>query len=57
MALRPAAVRDEPLITPVPRPHPTQINDPIQKTIRRLVIHTTMDTEVISSSEERSVEQ
>jgi hypothetical protein len=28
MALRPAAVRDEPLITPVPRQHPTQTNTP-----------------------------
>ena len=28
MALRPAAVRDEPLITPVPRQHPTQTNNP-----------------------------
>jgi hypothetical protein len=26
MALRPAAVRDEPLITPVPKQHPTQTN-------------------------------
>jgi hypothetical protein len=28
MALRPAAVRDEPLINPVPRQHPTQTNNP-----------------------------
>jgi hypothetical protein len=28
MALRPAAVRDEPLITPVPKQHPTQTNNP-----------------------------
>jgi hypothetical protein len=26
--LRPAAVRDEPLITPVPKQHPTQTNNP-----------------------------
>jgi hypothetical protein len=28
MALRPAAVRDEPLITPVPKQHPTHTNNP-----------------------------
>jgi hypothetical protein len=28
MALRPAAVRDEHLITPVPKQHPTQTNNP-----------------------------
>ena len=28
MALRPAAVRDEPLITPVPKHHPAQTNSP-----------------------------
>jgi hypothetical protein len=28
LALRPAAVRDEPLITPVPKQHPTQTNNP-----------------------------
>ena len=31
MALRPAAVRDEPLITPVPKPHPTETNNPNSK--------------------------
>jgi hypothetical protein len=31
MALRPAAVRDEPLITPVPKQHPTQTNNPKSK--------------------------
>jgi hypothetical protein len=31
MALRPAALRDEPLFTPVPKPHPTQTNDPNSK--------------------------
>jgi hypothetical protein len=31
MALRPAAVRDEPLITPVPKQHPTQTNNPNSK--------------------------
>jgi hypothetical protein len=28
LALRPGAVRDEPLITPVPKQHPTQTNNP-----------------------------
>jgi hypothetical protein len=28
VTLRPAAVRDEPLITPVPKKHPTQTNNP-----------------------------
>jgi hypothetical protein len=36
MALRPAAVRDEPLITPVPKQHPTQTNNP-NTTIKPLV--------------------
>jgi hypothetical protein len=31
MALRPAAVRDEPLITTVPKQHPTQTKDPNSK--------------------------
>jgi hypothetical protein len=31
MALRPAAVWDEALITPVPEPHPTQTNNPNSK--------------------------
>jgi hypothetical protein len=31
MALRPAAVRDKPLITPVPKQHPTQTNNPNSK--------------------------
>jgi hypothetical protein len=28
MALRPAALRDEPLITPVPKQHPAKTNNP-----------------------------
>jgi hypothetical protein len=28
LALKPAAIRDEPLITPVPKQHPTQTNNP-----------------------------
>jgi hypothetical protein len=52
MALRPAAVRDEPFS---PQSQNSILLRPtilIQKTIRRLMIHRTMETEVISSSED-----
>jgi hypothetical protein len=60
MALRPAAVRDEPLITPVPKQHPPQTNNP--NTIINPPVDDpsndgdpTMETEVISL--QRTVEK